>query len=63
MLRSMPCRAQRHAAKRGTRRGDRAISSGATLDYAHSERSCDRSVRQIYATLLDEGIYVASIST
>jgi putative transposase len=35
----------------------------AILDHAHSERFCDRSVRQIYATLLDEGTYVASIST
>ena len=39
------------------------LERGAILDYAHSERFCDRSVRQIYATLLDEGIYVASIST
>ena len=35
----------------------------AIFDHAHSDRFCDRSVRQIYATLLDEGIYVASIST
>jgi len=35
----------------------------AILNHAHSERFCDRSVREIYATLLDEGIYVASIST
>jgi putative transposase len=29
----------------------------------HSERFCDRSVREIYATLLDEGTYLGSIST
>lgn len=33
------------------------------LDLAHSERFCDSSVREIYATLLDEGRYFASIST
>ena len=39
------------------------IERRAILDHAHSERFCDRSVRQIYATLLDEGVYLASIST
>ena len=29
----------------------------------HSERFCDSSVREIYATLLDEGIYLASVAT
>jgi putative transposase len=29
----------------------------------HSERFCDASVREIYATLLDEGIYMASVAT
>ena len=33
------------------------------LDIAHSERFCDQSIREIYATLLDEGRYLASIST
>jgi putative transposase len=33
------------------------------LDTVHSERFCDQSVREIYATLLDEGIYLCSIST
>lgn len=33
------------------------------LAHAHSERFCDASVRQIYATLLDDGTYLASIST
>lgn len=33
------------------------------LDLAHSDRFCDLSVREIYATLLDEGQYLASIST
>lgn len=35
----------------------------AMLDVAHSERFCDHSVRQIYATLLDEQRYLGSIST
>jgi putative transposase len=35
----------------------------ALLEIAHSERFCDLSVREIYATLLDEGRYLASIST
>lgn len=35
----------------------------AILDAAHSERFCDKSVREIYAILLDEGIYLGSIST
>ena len=33
------------------------------LDAALSERFADLSVREIYATLLDEGIYLGSIST
>lgn len=35
----------------------------AILDVVHSERFCDMSVREIYATLLDEGVYLGSIST
>ncbi len=44
----------------------RRLSDGdrqALLDVAHSARFCDLSVREIYATLLDEGCYLASIST
>jgi len=33
------------------------------LDLAHSDRFADLSVREIYATLLDEGRYIGSIST
>ena len=33
------------------------------LAVCHSERFCDSSVREIYATLLDEGIYLASVAT
>lgn len=33
------------------------------LETIHSECFCDRSVREIYATLLDEGVYLCSIST
>lgn len=35
----------------------------AILDLAHSERFADLSVREIFATLLDEGRYVGSVST
>jgi putative transposase len=35
----------------------------AIRDVAHSERFADLSVREIYATLLDEGTYLGSIST
>jgi putative transposase len=33
------------------------------LTHLHSERFLDRSVRQVYAALLDEGCYLGSIST
>jgi putative transposase len=48
------------------RRSPRRLSDAerqTLLDTAHSERFADASVRQIYATLLDEGSYHASIST
>lgn len=35
----------------------------AMLDLAHSERFADLTVREIYATLLDEGRYIGSISS
>jgi putative transposase len=33
------------------------------LDEAHSDWFADLSVREIYATLLDEGVYLGSIAT
>ena len=33
------------------------------LDVLHSDRFCDQAPAEIYATLLDEGVYLASIST
>jgi putative transposase len=48
------------------RRSIRRLSAAerqAILDAAHSERFADLSVREIYATLLDEGMYLGSIST
>jgi putative transposase len=33
------------------------------LDVLHSERFCDQAPAEVYATLLDEGTYLASIST
>ena len=32
-------------------------------DILHAERFCDDSVREVYATLLDEGTYIASVPT
>lgn len=33
------------------------------LDTLHSERFCDKSPRQVYTTLLDEGVYLCSVRT
>jgi putative transposase len=33
------------------------------LNVLHSERFCDQAPAEVYATLLDEGVYLASIST
>jgi len=33
------------------------------LDVLHAERFCDQATAEVYATLLDEGTYLASIST
>jgi putative transposase len=44
----------------------RALSLGErqqVLDVLHSERFCDQAPAEVYATLLDEGAYLASIST
>ncbi len=49
-----------------TRTSPRRLSSAerqAILDAAHADRFADLSVREIYATLLDEGVYLGSIST
>jgi putative transposase len=54
-----PAVAQRGASHRRLSEGERAV----ILEVAHSERFCDRSVREIYASLLDEGVYLGSIST
>ena len=35
----------------------------AILDALHSERFVDLSPREVYATLLDEGVYLGSVST
>lgn len=40
-----------------------AEEKDAVLTQLHSERFVDRSVRQVYAALLDEGCYLGSIST
>ena len=44
----------------------RALSLGErqqVLEVLHSERFCDQAPAEVYATLLDEGAYLASIST
>jgi putative transposase len=33
------------------------------LDHLHSERFCDKAPAEVYATLIDEGIYLCSIRT
>jgi len=50
----------------GARRSHRRLGEHerqAILDAAHSVRFADLSVREIYATLLDEGVYLGSIAT
>jgi putative transposase len=37
--------------------------AGAVLDVLHSERFCDAAPAQVWATLLDDGVYLASPST
>jgi putative transposase len=53
----------RSPASRASHRRLTAAERQAILDVAHSERFADLSVREIYATLLDEGRYLGSIST
>jgi putative transposase len=52
----------KHVARRSHRRLSDAERQ-AILAVAHSERFADLSVREIFATLLDEGRYLGSIST
>jgi len=54
------------ARRPSVRRSHRALSAPerqAILDAAHGDRFADLSVREIYATLLDEGVYLGSIAT
>jgi putative transposase len=51
---------------RPNRRPPRKLTETERLEviaYSHEERFCDSSIREIFATLLDEGTYVCSIST
>jgi putative transposase len=57
-----------HTAPRPTGGGTqpRALSEAERrriLDTLHSERFCDQSVEEVYYTLLDEGVYLGSVST
>ena len=61
-LRSIPVEPSLPSRRRSHRRLSDA-ERAAILAAAHSERFCDLSVREIYATLLDEGVYLGSIST
>ncbi|MBL8483048.1 MAG: transposase family protein, partial [Rhodocyclaceae bacterium] len=48
------------------RRSPRALSDAQrsqVLDHLNSPRFCDQAPREVYATMLDEGTYVCSIST
>lgn len=49
--------------RRASRRRLSDTERQAISDAAHSDRFADLSVREIYATLLDEGIYLGSIAT
>jgi len=40
-----------------------AAERQAVLDHLHSERFCDKAPSEVYATLLDENIYLCSIRT
>jgi putative transposase len=40
-----------------------AVERGGVLAVLHSERFCDKSVEEVYHTLLDEGVYLCSAST
>jgi len=53
----------KRAAVRSSHRRFRHSERMAILAACHSERFCDKSVREIYATLLDQGIYLGSIPT
>jgi putative transposase len=60
------CRRSRKPRERVQRPSPRALTESerqAVLDTLHQERFCDMSVPEVYATLLDEGKYVGSIST
>jgi len=47
----------------GQPRALRADERGRVLEVLSSERFCDAAPRQVYAELLDEGVYLASVST
>jgi putative transposase len=54
------------AGPRRPRAAPRALSAGerrAVLDALHSARFCDAAPAEVYATLLDEGVYLASERT
>lgn len=54
------------AAEAAPRTSPRALSAGErqqVLDVLHSERFLDASVREVHATLLEEGTYLASVRT
>ena len=40
-----------------------AVERHAVLDHLHSERFRDRAPAEVYATLIDEGVYLCSIRT
>lgn len=61
--RSEPTSRASVAQKRTSHRRLSDLERQAILDAAHGERFLDQSVREIYATLLDEGVYLGSIST
>ena len=58
MLPAVPYRVRRTPA-----RALAATERQTVLDHLHSERFCDKAPTEVYATLIDEGIYLCSIRT
>jgi len=61
-----PVRDPRHRGPPAPRRSPRALSAAeaeTVIETLNEERFCDQAPAQVWATLLDEGTYLASVST
>jgi putative transposase len=52
-----------HRVRRTPARALDAAERQTVLDHLHSERFCDKAPAEVYATLIDEGVYLCSIRT